>query len=171
MSDGQSGTAPTPATAPPPPPPVFFGQRIGSDPFESERLPYSWVEEGDKLVALRASVCRTARNWIETERLTSSENRLAYLARGGGGGGGGGGGAGGWGAGGGGGGGGGMPAAGRLSPIGVFSIVHHSKSEAVHSAELQEMPPPHIMRRRSMSGQDDNSERSMLQMAFKVSSY
>jgi AAA domain len=59
--------------------PVFFGQlwqRLHSNP---ERLPYAWVEDGDKLVCRLRSIHPEQRTWIETERLADHPQIVLHI--------------------------------------------------------------------------------------------
>jgi hypothetical protein len=59
--------------------PMFFAQlwqRLHANP---ERLPYSWIEEGNKLVCRLRPVAPEQRAWIETERLADHPQIVLHI--------------------------------------------------------------------------------------------
>jgi hypothetical protein len=60
-------------------PPAFFGQLWGSLHSNPERLPYSWVEEGDKLICRLRPILPEQRAWIETEHLADHPQIVLHI--------------------------------------------------------------------------------------------
>ena len=119
-------------------PPVFFGQlwrRLHSNP---ESLPYSWIEDGEKLVCRLRPLIEEQRSWIETERLVDYPQIVLHILA--------------------------LP---RSQPV-VVEVVFPAnftiqKAKQLILQELQELAvhaPAHSMR-----WQDDHSDRLVLQLA------
>jgi AAA domain len=122
-------------------PPAFFGQlwqRLHSNP---ESLPYSWVENGDKLICRLRPIIEEQRSWIETERLVDYPQIVLHILA--------------------------LP---RSQPV-VAEVVFPAtftiqKAKQFILQELQELAV-HAPAR-SMRWQDDHSDRLVLQLAGDV---
>ena len=121
--------------------PVFFGQlwqRLHSNP---ESLPYSWVDDGEKLVCRLRPILEEQRTWIETERLVDYPQIVLHILA--------------------------LP---RSQPV-VAEVVFPAtftiqKAKQFILQELQELAV-HAPAR-SMRWQDDHSDRLVLQLAGDV---
>ena len=122
-------------------PPVFFGQlwqRLHSNP---ESLPYSWVEDGEKLVCRLRPIIEEQRSWVETERLVDYPQIVLHILA--------------------------LP---RSQPV-VAEVVFPAsftiqRAKQFILQELQELAV-HAPAR-SMRWQDDHSDRLVLQLAGEI---